>query len=91
MDVPATFTALPSRRYEEVEKAFNGIFERNPFAFALRHHASLYKDEEAVIWLNGEGKETERLTFNQLESEIMKRGCYLTRKLGLKKGDRVIL
>lgn len=78
-------------RFEELERAFNGLFQKNPFAFALQHHAKAYKDAEALIWLNGDGKETERLTWCELETLVKKRAYYFVNKLGLKLGDRVLL
>lgn len=47
-------SVLAKPPHEELEFAFNGLYERNPWAFALKHHARVYKSSEAVIWLNGE-------------------------------------
>lgn len=53
-DNSTALSTVPIPRYEELEAAFNGLFERNPWAFALQHHARVSENAEAVIWLNGE-------------------------------------
>lgn len=78
-------------RDEAVDAAFYGMYESNPFAFALQRYARMYQDEYAFIWLDGKGKEEEKLTFRQLELNVRKYAYYLSHTLGIKAGERVIL
>lgn len=89
--ISPTFELRAPRRFEELESAFNGLFQYNPFAFALQHHARVYKDEDALIWLNGQGIQTVKLSYTQLELNVRKGSYCLLHKMGVQMGERVIL
>lgn len=62
----------------------------NPFATTFDKWAKEIPDEEAVVWLNGEGDVAEIRTYKQLVDQIYELAGFL-REIGIKQNDRLIL
>ncbi|KAH8584991.1 type I fatty acid synthase, partial [Cryptosporidium sp. chipmunk genotype I] len=73
-----------------LEELFS-IYGKNPFFYILKEHARINGFRECYSWLGSNGDIKKKFTYRELFEKVVELSWYMSKRLGIKAGDKVIL
>ncbi|OLQ16560.1 Beta-ketoacyl synthase N-terminal domain protein, partial [Cryptosporidium hominis] len=67
------------------------LYGKNPFFYTLKENARINGFRECYSWIGSNGDIKKKFTYRELFEKVVELSWYLSKKLGIKAGDKVIL